>query len=732
MINGPSIKNSLFKGRYIYFTVVALLLFLGITYGLVFFTKNEYLISGNITSGILDVSGTDGSISITNANPKSDYKGIDEYCKELFITNNSKTNASFRLGISKSGGDLNLDDLKVGVYVNNFKKEGTNKYQLVDIKDLSSEGDIYESAIMTGESVKTKVCLWVNEEYTGSGTEFNGNLGILTDQMDMLGTEYVSRLVDKDKGLYAIDEDGLVHTNGKIREYRYMGTDADNYVWFNCQSGHTSGNSYCEKWRIVGSILNNDGNIYNLKIVRDANLATDMVFDSTGNDYISSNVYNYLKDTYFNSLTDSAKNMITSGKYGTNATTLLRTPGQLYNDEGGQYFNIGLLSASDIGYSSGINTYNVNVNTSGLYNNSWLKNGDDYFTLTKFNDGNYVIATENNTVNRVLATGMSGIRPCVYLKSLVQIVKGNGTSDSPYELSYDDSIKTVNDLYKIGNINYYSGNNIVYVQNLFNSDNYIEKSSLTGWSIDPENSTNLYQKGDMLSPSITNLNIYDMYKINVMGTFPTVITNEKENITEIYFLKDTKTNILSSYDAATIKADVTNTSHSVGTEELQSMSNYGQVWAWLEDDTNNEGKYILKIASTDDIYLSTGYYLFNNYTNVSKIDFSNVKTDFVTDMSYMFSYAGYNSTEFSLDLSGWDTSSVTNMGAMFSDARNLKTIYVSSKWNVSNVASSTNMFSGCTNLVGGNGTVYNSGYTDVSYAHVDEDGNPGYLTLKAS
>ena len=51
-------------------------------------------------------------------------------------------------------------------------------------------------------------------------------------------------------------------------------------------------------------------------------------------------------------------------------------------------------------------------------------------------------------------------------------------------------------------------------------------------------------------------------------------------------------------------------------------------------------------------------------------------------------------------------------------------------WDVSNVTDSYNMFYNCTKLVGGAGTVYNSSYTDKTYARIDGGtSNPGYLTL---
>jgi hypothetical protein len=67
---------------------------------------------------------------------------------------------------------------------------------------------------------------------------------------------------------------------------------------------------------------------------------------------------------------------------------------------------------------------------------------------------------------------------------------------------------------------------------------------------------------------------------------------------------------------------------------------------------------------------------------------------------------------------------------MFEGCYGLKTIFVGNDWNTASVTESNEMFSGCTNLVGGKGTVYNPDHVDASYAHVDGGtANPGYFTL---
>ena len=112
-------------------------------------------------------------------------------------------------------------------------------------------------------------------------------------------------------------------------------------------------------------------------------------------------------------------------------------------------------------------------------------------------------------------------------------------------------------------------------------------------------------------------------------------------------------------------------------------------------------------------------------SKATTLDVSGFNTSKVTNMYNMFA----SSKAVTLDLSSFDTSNVTNMGYMFNNANNLKTIYVSSKFNIDTVTSSTNMFYGCTSLVGGSGTKYNSNYIDKTYARIDGGtSNPGYFT----
>ena len=111
--------------------------------------------------------------------------------------------------------------------------------------------------------------------------------------------------------------------------------------------------------------------------------------------------------------------------------------------------------------------------------------------------------------------------------------------------------------------------------------------------------------------------------------------------------------------------------------------------------------------------------------NLTELDLSSFDTSRVSDMSFMFSGCGHL-TE--LNLSSFDTRNVTEMNSMFFGCFLLETIYVSEQWRTESVIFSTEMFENCGLLTGGNGTAFDLDYTDKTYAVIDKDGQPGYLT----
>jgi len=82
-------------------------------------------------------------------------------------------------------------------------------------------------------------------------------------------------------------------------------------------------------------------------------------------------------------------------------------------------------------------------------------------------------------------------------------------------------------------------------------------------------------------------------------------------------------------------------------------------------------------------------------------------------------------------LSVFNTQRVTDMKGMFNDCSNLITIYAGKGWSTDSVTDSHEMFTGCIELVGEQGTVYDENHVDAAYAHYDGGpDNPGYLSRK--
>ena len=116
------------------------------------------------------------------------------------------------------------------------------------------------------------------------------------------------------------------------------------------------------------------------------------------------------------------------------------------------------------------------------------------------------------------------------------------------------------------------------------------------------------------------------------------------------------------------------------------------------------------------------YYWFavcSNLTTIEGIEYLN--TEKVTDMNSMFFHC---SSLTSLNLTSFNTANVTDMGYMFNGCSALTTIFASDKFVTDLVTKSTDMFSGCKNLIGA--IIYAGNKTDKNYANYQT----GYFTPK--
>ena len=154
---------------------------------------------------------------------------------------------------------------------------------------------------------------------------------------------------------------------------------------------------------------------------------------------------------------------------------------------------------------------------------------------------------------------------------------------------------------------------------------------------------------------------------------------------------------------------------------------------WANDGTNAKVTQVAFDPSFAEVRPTFTCYLFYEMRKLETITGMNyLNTSEVTRMDAMFSRC-YKLT--SLDLSGFNTSNVTDLGEMFRGSNALQTIYVGDGWQLSDMAQaiSRNVFYDCPSLVGGQGTTYDADHVGADYAHIDGGtSNPGYFTEKAA
>ena len=102
----------------------------------------------------------------------------------------------------------------------------------------------------------------------------------------------------------------------------------------------------------------------------------------------------------------------------------------------------------------------------------------------------------------------------------------------------------------------------------------------------------------------------------------------------------------------------------------------------------------INLSGLDTSEVTDMSWMFYNCSNLTSLDVSGFDTSQVTDMGGMFCNC---SNLISLDVSGFDTSQVTDMGDMFYNCSNLTSLDVSG-FNTSQVTSMSDMFHDCSNL----------------------------------
>ena len=262
-------------------------------------------------------------------------------------------------------------------------------------------------------------------------------------------------------------------TDDPDNNIRYIGSNPNNYVYFNCSYYSNQSDSTCEKWRIIGVFKNmtkEDGSKADLvKIIRDDSLGNISWDSSYGeNDWSKASLQTTLNGEYYNGTyaTGALKNDLTRNaiesvvwNLGGSDTDEDVTASMFYERERGTVVysgrpttwtgKIGLMYPSDYGYATSGGTTTDRATCLAKELRHWNRANDCYSNdyLYKSSRSEWTLAP--SSLNSFFAfflysygyVGFNGVtispevRTVAFLKSNISITSGDGSTTSPYQLN---------------------------------------------------------------------------------------------------------------------------------------------------------------------------------------------------------------------------------------------------------------------------------------------------------
>ena len=452
---------------------------------------NTSLLTDNnsISTGKVKMSYSESNeIKLNNVVPTSDKKGISstdyfEFKVNTYIKTNKEMTMNYNivlepLNVDSSYTKFNDSDIKVYLTKvdNNTETlvmgpitiDELNQYVLKSQEETFNRND-------TERSTTYRLRAWLDYNFDASkinektySYKFRVNVNneaapvkedyALTFAKSKFGTDGLEKIT------HTIDN--TLQVDSKFAtEYRYRGGDSvvNNYVTFNN-----------EVWRIIGIIPTEDtnGNVENrIKIIKDNSIGnkkwneTQDITTNSYNNWVTGTLNTYLNNSYYNTLSSDAQNMIGTAKYylgGYDMSDEAFTSDIMWQYERkneanrtGYYYGtnpimqnntnkkISIMYVSDYGYGASKectnNLYDYDSSANCITTNNWLDKSEDTWLLPQ-NSGNsdyafsvysggFVDNGDNASYDEY------AVRPVLSLSSNVKISGGSGTSSDPYQLS---------------------------------------------------------------------------------------------------------------------------------------------------------------------------------------------------------------------------------------------------------------------------------------------------------
>jgi len=497
--------------------IVGILSVTGVSFALwskTFFQTGDNTIASDCFQIVfLEDSGT--GINLENSFPMFDSEGKRLTPYTFSITNTCDSAVEYQLNLETTN-QTTMKDSYIKVMLNEETPALLSaKTSTTPTITNGKSAYILESGTLSGNTKNEYTLrIWMDEHVTQNdegamNSLFESKITItgsyVTSQQPLKEYGIKEFVIAKGTGLYEVNHENAEITsdlteeqkaNLKKTEYRYAGSNPNNYVKFND-----------ELWRIIGLVNTSEGQ--RIKLIHNEGIG-NYSWDSSAsvhggygiNEWSQADImtvlnhgvyYNRSAGTCYNGLNDSttpcdftatgltekAKTMIdtitwnlgTNGNTSTTAITAL----EFYNHERSNNTGkvctssgdcndtierttlwsgkVGLMYPSDYGYatSGGSTTNRLSCLTSTLYswsdenkkdckNNDWLNNSNLYqWTMTPAGHSSiaylaYRIGTNGNvSTNGVVDARL--IRPTIYLKENIKFTQGDGSVSNPYWLS---------------------------------------------------------------------------------------------------------------------------------------------------------------------------------------------------------------------------------------------------------------------------------------------------------
>ena len=541
---------------------VKLLMYIGVALVLIggaSFAYLNFFIEGEETNlvkaGCLEVSLTEkNNLNLTNQAPMADDEGKEGVPYTFTLTNTCDLEAYYETSFNILATSTEGNEDKVKLYLtgdNYFEPSLVSSFRIVELidkpSDVSTSYLIDSGYLKQGQSKTFNLRMWIDYNATSFDGSFDSRV-IVTSVADkgpsfkeqttgyqVFGRNGItsSTLVNpnysltspngtnQESGLYkiqGINGDYTYYFRGSVYNYFKFGKyEQDTSVTYKDASGsnvtvnHSAGEDIL--WRIVR--INEDGS---LRLILDDFIGTSTFNSDTSIKYYDESLIKTTVDTWYDThLKNNYEQYIVSTNLCLNKTSKVINNVTYYDSYIRNITNnnpslscdlseiyvskIGLLSADELALAGNVyNTKNVN--------NYLYKNVNGWYTISSGslpnNELNNIVSMANSSIDVSVVTEELAVRPVISIGSNY-LLKGNGTSSNPYEISgkIKDSVLLTIDT----NGGTYEGlaspkYNLIEGEKMFLSTPIKDGYELSGWTIvsgDGSISGNVFTSGKTAS-----------------------------------------------------------------------------------------------------------------------------------------------------------------------------------------------------------------------------------------